>query len=172
MWVFLSPFLLCPLKIKAGWADKPLGAYLIWWLHSRLIIFKTLFNLVSEVLFCYSHPLLLQVSFSQIPYKTVIDRSEWQEKVSTQIQNFSIFFFSFWRVDSKFFLLTTKIKLCSLTLYTLIPACIFSILFLIYFLRCWQGEFVKQSRAPFIVDHFSYSCDLNEWFWGDIVRRN
>ena len=29
-----------------------------------------------------------------------------------------------------------------LTLYTLIPVCIFSILFSIHFVMCWQGEFV------------------------------
>ena len=35
----------------------------------------------------------------------------------------------------------------TLTLYTLTSVCIFSILFSIHFLRCWQGEFVWQSRA-------------------------
>ena len=30
---------------------------------------------------------------------------------------------------------------------------------LIYFLRCWQGEFAQQSRASFL-----YSCDLNFLF--------
>ena len=36
---------------------------------------------------------------------------------------------------------------CLLTLYTLTSVCIFSILFPIHFLRYWQGEFVKKSRA-------------------------
>ena len=42
----------------------------------------------------------------------------------------------------------------------------------IHFLRCWQGEFVEQSRVPLVGDHFLYSRDLNVWFRGDIVRRN
>ena len=37
----------------------------------------------------------------------------------------------------------------SLTLYTPTSVCIFSLLFFIHFLRCWQGEFVLQSRASF-----------------------
>ena len=47
-----------------------------------------------------------------------------------------------------------------------------SVLFSIHLLRCWQGEFVKQSRASLAGDHFIYSCDANVWFRGDIVRRN
>ena len=39
-------------------------------------------------------------------------------------------------------------------------------------LSCWQGEFVEQSRASLVVDHFPYSHNLNVWFRGDIVRRN
>ena len=35
-----------------------------------------------------------------------------------------------------------------------------------------QGEFVKQSKASSIGDHFLYSHDLNVWFRGDTVRRN
>ena len=60
----------------------------------------------------------------------------------------------------------------NLTLYTLRSVWILSILFFIHFLRCWQGEFVYQSKASFIGDHFLYSHDLNVWFRGDIVRRN
>ena len=60
----------------------------------------------------------------------------------------------------------------SLTRYTLTSVCIFSILFSIYFLSCWQGEFVWQSRASLVGDHFVYSCDLHVWFRGDIVGRN
>ena len=50
---------------------------------------------------------------------------------------------------------------------TLSSVCIFSILFSILFLRCWQGEFVQQSLVG---DHFLYSCDLDVWFRGAIVR--
>ena len=32
-------------------------------------------------------------------------------------------------------------------MYTLTSVCIFSILFAILFIRCWQGEFVHQSKA-------------------------
>ena len=70
----------------------------------------------------------------------------------------------------------TEIKLLVtihiLTLYTLTSVCIFSILFSIHFLRCWQGEFVEQSWALLLDDHFLYSCDLNMWIRGDLVRRN
>ena len=59
-----------------------------------------------------------------------------------------------------------------LTLYTLTSLCIFSTLFSIHFLRCWQGEFVSQSRASLVCDHFFYSHDLNVWFQGETVRRN
>ena len=58
-----------------------------------------------------------------------------------------------------------------LTLYTLTSVCIFSTLF-IHFLRCWQGEFVCQSKSFFPGDHFLNSHDCNVWFRGDIVRRN
>ena len=51
-----------------------------------------------------------------------------------------------------------------LTLYTLISMCIFSIMFSIDFLKCWQREFLKQSRTSFVCDHFLYSCDLNVRF--------
>ena len=53
-----------------------------------------------------------------------------------------------------------------LTLYTLTSLCIFSILFSIHFQRCWQGEFLYQSKAFLDGDHFLYSCDLNVWFRG------
>ena len=49
----------------------------------------------------------------------------------------------------------------SLTLYTPISECIFSKLFSIYLLMCWQGEFVKQSRGSSVDYHFLYSHDLN-----------
>ena len=49
---------------------------------------------------------------------------------------------------------------------------LFSILLFIHFLKCWQGEFVYQSNASFVSDHFLYSHDLNVWFRDDIVRTN
>ena len=65
---------------------------------------------------------------------------------------------------------------CLLTLYTLTAVCKFSILFSIHFLRYWQGEFVKKSRASLdsreALNHFLYSGDLNVWFRGYIVMRN
>ena len=56
-----------------------------------------------------------------------------------------------------------------LSLYTLTLVCIFSIMLFKHFLRCWQGEFVSQSKASFPGDHFLYSNDLNnyviqEWY--------
>ena len=58
-----------------------------------------------------------------------------------------------------------------LTLYSLTSECIFSILFSIHLLRCWQGEFVYQSRVFQAGDHFLYSRDLTAWFRGDSVGR-
>ena len=51
-----------------------------------------------------------------------------------------------------------------LTHYTLTSECIFSILFSIHFTRCKQEEFVQQSRASLVGDHFLYSHDLCVWF--------
>ena len=59
-----------------------------------------------------------------------------------------------------------------LTLCTITSVCIFSILFFIHFSTCWQGEFVKQSRASLVGHDFLYSIDFIVWFRGDIVRRN
>ena len=59
-----------------------------------------------------------------------------------------------------------------LTLYTLTSVCISSLLFSIHSLSCWQGEFVEQSKAFLVGDHFPYSRHLNLWFRGNIVRRN
>lgn len=50
--------------------------------------------------------------------------------------------------------------------------CMFSILLSVLFLRGWQGEFLYQSRASLVVDYFLYSCDLNAWLRGGMVRRN
>ena len=59
-----------------------------------------------------------------------------------------------------------------LTCYTFKYQYTVSKLYSIPFLRFWQREFVEQSRASSVGDHFIYSCDLNVWFRGDIVRRN
>ena len=59
-----------------------------------------------------------------------------------------------------------------LNLYTLTSVCIFSILFSIDLLMCWQGEFVQQSRLSLGGDHFLYSLDIDVWFSGDIIGRN
>ena len=75
-------------------------------------------------------------------------------------------------IDSNIKVMRIKTMIINLTLYTLKSVCIFSIQLFIYFLRCWQGEFVYQSKASFVGDHFLYSHDLNMWFRGDIVRRN
>ena len=48
-----------------------------------------------------------------------------------------------------------------LTLYTITSVCIFSILLSKHFLRCWQGEFISQSRASLVGDHFLYFHNLN-----------
>ena len=50
--------------------------------------------------------------------------------------------------------------------------CTLSILFSMNFLRCWHCQFVEQSRAFLVGDHFLRSQDLNVWFRGDNVRRN
>ena len=57
-------------------------------------------------------------------------------------------------------------------LYTLTSVCIFSILFPIHFLGCWQGELVDQSREYLVGDHFLYSHDLTVWCRGYTVGRN
>ena len=62
---------------------------------------------------------------------------------------------------------TKILAVCSLT-----SVCTLSILFSIHCLRCWQGEFVEQSRVSLVGDHFLNSCDPCMWFRGDIVRRN
>ena len=48
--------------------------------------------------------------------------------------------------------------------YTLTSVCIFSVLFFKQFVRCWQGEFVEQSRASLVGDQFLDSQDLNVFF--------
>ena len=48
-----------------------------------------------------------------------------------------------------------------LILYTQTSVCIFSIVFSIHFPSYLQGEFVEQSKASLLDDHFLYSCNLN-----------
>ena len=50
-----------------------------------------------------------------------------------------------------------------LTLDTLTLLCIFSIQFPIHFLRCWQGEFVHQSKASLVASH-----EVHVWLGGSI----
>ena len=57
-------------------------------------------------------------------------------------------------------------------LCTLTSVFIFSLLSCRYFLMFWKGEFVPQSRASLVCDHFPYPHDCTLWFWGDIVGRN
>ena len=49
-----------------------LGVYVVWYTHLSILILNVI------VLF------LQKVTFSQIPYHTVIDRSKWQDKVISQ----------------------------------------------------------------------------------------
>ena len=49
---------------------------------------------------------------------------------------------------------------------------IFSRLFSIHFLWCWQGEFLHLSIGSLSCDLLLYSYDLKVWFSSDTVRRN
>ena len=55
-----------------------------------------------------------------------------------------------------------------ITIYSLTSAFIFSILFSVHLLRCWQGEFVYQSRVSLVGDHFLYfhdiACVIQWWY--------
>ena len=55
-----------------------------------------------------------------------------------------------------------------LILYILTSVYIFSL----HFPRCWQGEFVKQSRASLVGEHFLYSHDPKVWFRNGSEGRN
>lgn len=55
--------------------------------------------------------------------------------------------------------------------YSLISVYMFSILFIICFLRCWKREFVYQSRSSLVSDDFLCSRDFYAWFRGDIGRK-
>ena len=84
---------------------------------------------------------------------------------------FPFLFFTFLQLEGMMLSFMHQ-SLVVLILYTLTSVCIFSILFSIHFLRRWQGEFVYQSKALSIGDHFLHSHDLNVGFSGDILRRN
>ena len=83
-----------------------------------------------------------------------------------------IYFKQVWYSDKFKIMLTWKsfeMKIYKFTFYSLVTSVyIFSILFSIHFLRCCQGEFVKQSRGSLVCDHFLSSWDLNVWLRGDI----
>ena len=59
-----------------------------------------------------------------------------------------------------------------LTVCTLTPACIISLVLSIHLVRYWKGEFVWRSRAVLFRYHFFCSPDFNVWFSSDNVRRN
>ena len=59
----------------------------------------------------------------------------------------SKYIFIYWRVWT--LMHQNKSRVILINLYTLTLSCIFSILFVIHFLRCWQGEFVCQSKGSF-----------------------
>ena len=107
-------------------------------------IFVAIVTLAKTMAFHFLWP-LVALGFHSRPWKTIL---------------FSWNFFPLWNWKD------------GLTLYALTSVCIFSILFIIHFLRCWQGEFVCQSKGYFPGDHFLYSHDLNVWFKSDIVGRN
>ena len=54
--------------------------------------------------------------------------------------------------------------------YTLASVCIFSMLFSIYFVRCWQGDVLWQTRASLVFNPFLYCRYLNVRFRGDTVE--
>ena len=60
----------------------------------------------------------------------------------------------------------------TLTFYTIMSVCIFSILFSMHFFRCLQGEFVWQSKASIIGDHFLYFWWPLYLTWWVILRGN
>ena len=54
--------------------------------------------------------------------------------------------------------------------HTQTPVCIFSILFFIHFPRCWQGEFVYQSKDSLVGDnslyiYYIYMCVIQGWYY-------
>ena len=59
----------------------------------------------------------------------------------------SKYIFIYWRVWT--LMHQNKSRVILINLYTLTLSCIFSILIVIHFLRCWQGEFVCQSKGSF-----------------------
>ena len=132
-------------------------------------------NLVKP---CFWSVVLLLTSFasSGVIFSDTLQDCHWQIRMAGkgQYSDTKLFNFLFFILKSGLKILLADYQNKTLFLNPLHPNTSMHILHTVLniFLRCWQGEFVKQSRAPFIVDHFSYSCDLNEWFWGDIVRRN
>ena len=98
----------------------------------------------------------------------------WLVKRITVIRNSKWFCGSLWPeecLENEVSGSTWQSKWCKWTPRTLTSVCIFSILFPVHFVRCWQGEFVQQSRTLFVGDHFFNSRDLYAWFRGDNVKR-
>ena len=115
-----------------------------------------IYIIISHIYFA---PLMLKKSFkmfiTEIFFRTRRMQSPWKLILNLPLVNFQIYH---------------NMLLPLWTLYTLTSVCIFSILFFIHFLRCWQGEFVYQSKASFVCDHFLYSCEFNVRLRGDIGR--
>ena len=107
--------------------------------------------------------------------KIYMTKNQWHVQ---QLWNIAWIFFSKqfsckWQIKKK--KLVSLSALCfghCLTLYTSSSIWIFFIPFSIHFIRCWQGESVKQSRVSFVCDRFLYSGGLDVWFRGGIVKKN
>ena len=129
----------------SSWASKVICCYSV---VSRVAV-RIYNNLMSKDFNWIFLPLAWQL-LSIIPYLT----SEYKMTIilKTLEINTAVILVSF----NTF---TTYLPSCNI-----FPVCIFSTLFLIHFLRCWQGEFVCQSKGSFPRDHFLYSHDLNVWF--------
>ena len=84
--------------------------------------------------------------------------------------------YSIWRIplilNIGYYSLNHVAIVFQLTLCTLTSVCIFSILFSIHLLRMLTRRICLRIKSFFFGDHFLYSCNLNVWFRGDIVRRN
>ena len=55
-------------------------------------------------------------------------------------------------------------------LNTQTSVCTFSILFFIHILKCWQREFVWQTRVSWLHDYFIYSHEFYVWVSSDVGR--
>ena len=118
----------------------------------------------------------LKANFLWLKYSTLEWRKKWDPLYLTSLdftilhsicKQVFIFIFNMYNWEG------CKNSDCRITpvffINTLTSVCTFSILHSIHFLRCWQGEVLKQSRASLVCDHFLYSLNLNEGFSGGIV---